>query len=490
MRVAFASSEAYPYAKTGGLGDVVGALPKWLPKLGCEVKVFLPKYALIDHSKYNLDYSFTIGEMPVRVNGVTHTVRAFHSVMEGSKVEVYFIDCPHYFHRDAIYTNDHDEDERFILFSKAVLEALQRLQWKPDVLHCNDWQTGLIPLYLKDNYNWDKFFHGTASVLTIHNIGYQGRFPQSTVRKAEVREDLFFSNSPVEIWGSISFLKTGIMFADAVNTVSHTYAEEIATSEYGAGLEGALRQRINDFYGILNGVDYTVWNPESDKHIPYKFSSSDLSGKQKNKQFLLDSMHMPRKEGQPVIGIVSRLVAQKGMDLIADSIHDLMKLEAQWVILGSGEDRFENLFRSLAYAYPDKVGAYIGFNNELSHLIEAGADMFLMPSRYEPCGLNQIYSLKYGTVPIVRKTGGLADTVADWHEQNYYGKETGTGFSFVNADAYAMTNTVYRAVSMYHQKDSWLRIMRNGMAKNFSWENSAKQYTELYKKAMYNRRYR
>ncbi len=488
MKIAFASAEVFPYAKTGGLGDVVGALPKALLPLGCETKVFLPKYSIIDHSKYELDYDWSIGEMGIRVNGNVFTVNVYVSTLQDSSVQVYFIDCPHFFHRHNIYTNDPDEDERFILFSKAVIESLQRLRWKPDVIHCNDWQTGLIPLYIKDNYNWDRFFDNTATVMTIHNIAYQGRFPKQTIYKAEIRPELFYENSPIEVWGAVSFLKAGLMYADAINTVSNTYAREITTSDHGAGLEGVLRHRINDFYGILNGVDYDVWNPETDKHIPFHYNAENLEGKKRNKKFLMDAVKLPFREDVPLIGIVSRLVYLKGFDLIASAAHELIKYKAHWVILGSGEDRFEDLFRSLSYAYPDRVYTYLGFNNELAHLIEAGADIFLMPSQFEPCGLNQIYSLKYGTVPIVRKTGGLADTVQDWNEELYHGRSTGTGFSFYDYTPYALTSTVQRALNTFKDKQTWNIIMKNGMMMDYSWNVSAKKYIELYKKAIYNRR--
>jgi starch synthase len=488
MKIAFASSEVFPFAKTGGLGDVVGALPKALENLNCEVKVFLPKYAVIDHARYDLSYSWAIGEMPIRVAGHIHTVNVFLTTLPHSKVEIYFIDCPHYYHRPTIYTNDKDEDERFILFCKAVMESLQRLNWKPDVIHCNDWQTGLIPLYIKDNYKWDVHFFGKiATVMTIHNIAYQGRFPKETLHKAEIRPELFYPNSPIEVWNSICFLKTGLMYSDAINTVSSTYAREITTSNYGEGLEGVLRYRINDFFGIINGVDYSIWDPSADKHIPFHFNKDELEGKRKNKEFILKSVHLPFNSERPVIGIVSRLVSQKGFNLIADSINSLMQLDAQWLLLGAGEDKFEYLFRSIAYAFPEKVFAYIGFNNELSHLIEAGSDIFLMPSKYEPCGLNQIYSLRYGTVPIVHKTGGLADTVWDWNELWYRGDIRGTGFTFTEFSPQALVSTVKRAIDCFHQKDIWQRIMLNGMSQEFSWEISAHQYLKLYQHAIMKR---
>lgn len=488
MKIAFVSTECVPYAKTGGLADVTGSLPVELQNLGCEVKVFIPKYFLIDEMKHELHYNWDIGEMPIRINGQIRSVHVHQSKLPGTNIEVNFIDCPHYFHRNRIYTNDPDEDERFILFSKGVIETLQRMQWAPDVINCNDWQTGLIPLLIKDNYSWDKLFDKTATVFTIHNIGYQGRFSKSALFSAEIRSDLFYPGGPVEFEGGVSFMKTGIVISDILNTVSNTYAHEILTPELGAGLQITLRQRTDDLYGILNGVDYRVWNPETDIHLPFKYSPGDLSGKIKNKKFLLERFRMPFDEKVPLIGIVSRMVLQKGFDIFADALGDLMKLNAQWIILGSGEDKYEHMFRMISQRLPHKAGVYLGYNNELSHLIEAGADMFLMPSRYEPCGLNQIYSLKYGTVPVVRKTGGLADTVHDWDELHHYGLDTGTGFAFNDYTGFALFKSVQRAVNCFHIKDAWKKIQKNGMNKDYSWRNSAEKYMELYKMAKQKRR--
>lgn len=483
MKIAFVTAECFPYVKTGGLADVAGSLPVELAKQGCEVKIFLPKYFLIDENRYGLTYNWDIGEMPIRINGIIRSVHIHQAKLPDTDIDVYFIDCPHYFHRHRVYTNDPDEDERFTLFSKGVIETLQRIQWSPDVIHCNDWQTGLIPLFIKDNYSWDKFFDKTASLFSIHNIGYQGRFSKSVLFSAEIRGDLFYPNGPVEHDGGFSFMKTGISFADIINTVSNTYAHEILTPEYGAGLDTALKDRAEDLYGILNGVDYSVWNPQTDKHLPYNYSINNLSGKLLNKKFLLEHFGIPFKKEVPLIGIVSRMVIQKGFDIFADVINDLMNLDAQWIMLGSGEDKYEDLFRWLSNQLPDKVGAYIGYNNELSHLIEAGSDMFLMPSRYEPCGLNQIYSLKYGTVPIVRKTGGLADTVKDWDEENSCGFDHGNGFSFYDYSGFALYKSVERAVNTFKQKDIWKKIQSNGMKMDFSWTRSAEKYLELYKLA-------
>lgn len=493
MKIAFASSEVYPYAKTGGLADVSGALPLELSKLGHDVKVFMPKYNTFGELEHGLSYRWDIGEIPIRVAGKVHSVHVHTAKLpnsypsEKSNVEVYFVDCPHYFHRFRIYTNDNDEDERFILFSKGIIEILQRLQWTPDLIHCNDWQTGLLPLLLRDNYGWDKMFENTATVFTIHNIAYQGRFSKETFAKAEIKDEYYLHGGIGEYYGDVNFLKTAIFTADILNTVSETYAKELLTPEYGEGMHEYLLMRKDDLYGILNGVDYNIWNPETDKYIPYHYSINDLSGKLKNKKFLLDHVNLPFNENIPVIGIVSRFVAQKGFDIMAYVLNDLLSLNAQWIILGSGEQRYEELFHYMASKYPEKVYSYLGYNNELAHLIEAGADIFLMPSRYEPCGLNQIYSLKYGTVPVVRKTGGLADTVLDWNEFLALGQEIGTGYSFWHYSGQALLNTVQRALHDFQLKDVWKKIQTNGMSKDYSWKKSAEKYIQLYKKAVQKR---
>lgn len=481
MKIAFVATEAVPYAKTGGLADVAGSLPGELEKLGCEVKLFIPKYFIIDETKHGLYYNWDIGEMPIRINSIIRPVHIHQSKLPGTNVEVNFIDCPHYFHRHRIYTNDSDEDERFILFTKGVIETLQRLQWAPDVIHCNDWQTGLLPLFIKDNYKWDKLFDHTASLFTIHNMGYQGLFSETALLNAEIKRKWFYPDGPVKHNGAVSFMKTGIVFADILNTVSNKYSHEILKPELGAGLDDVLRERKKDLFGILNGVDYNVWNPETDIYIPHHYSAKDLSGKKKNKKILLNHFNMPFNEKVPLIGIISRMVAQKGFDIFALATDKLMALNAQWIILGSGEEQYEDLFRQLAHKIPHKVGTYIGYNNELSHLIEAGADLFLMPSHYEPCGLNQIYSLKYGTVPVVKKTGGLADTVNDWDELNHFGIDTGTGFTFSDHTNLALYKCVKRALNNFNNPKAWIKIQQNGMAKDYSWEHSAEQYIELYK---------
>lgn len=487
MKVAIVASECAPFAKTGGLADVVGALPKYLAERGVDVKVFIPKYDSIDEKKFGLAYQDTIGEMKVRVGGFPRSVYIHKALIPQSSVETYFIDCREYFYRGKIYTEHWDEDERFILLNKAVIELCQRLQWAPDVFHCNDWQTGLLPLFVKDNYSWDRMFDHTAFLYSIHNIGYQGRFSFDSITKAELRPE-YGRGGVLDFDNSFSMMKAGIVFSEVISTVSETYAREVLTPEFGAGMEHILRSREKDFFGVLNGIDTADWNPSTDKHIPYHYSLHDLSNKKKNKQFLLEKTSLRYDERIPVIGIISRLVAQKGFDLIADAIHGLMGLEAQWVILGSGEETFERLFTAMSTTLPHKCWSYLGFNNELAHLIEAGADMFLMPSHYEPCGLNQMYSLQYGTVPIVRKTGGLADTVHDWHEFQSYGQSIGNGFSFHDATGNALLATVRRAIDSYHIPHEWEMIQRNGMNRDFSWNHSAGEYMHLYSRAIEKRR--
>jgi starch synthase len=484
MKIAFASSEIVPFAKTGGLADVAGALPKELASLGHEVKVFMPKYYQVNEFEYGHLYDALIGELKVTVSGIAHSVHVFYGKLPNSNVDIYFIHYPNYFHREKIYTEDWDEDERFILFSKAVIHVIQKLGWSPDIFHVNDWQTALIPVLLKHNYAWDTLFKDTKTILTIHNIGYQGRFSVDSYKKAELPEHLYLHHGPLVHEGDSNFLKSGILYADVINTVSNTYAKELLTPEYGAGMDYYLWSRHTHFYGIINGIDYSVWDPETDKYLSFNYSLNNLSGKIKNKEFLLNKLSLPIKLDIPLIGMISRFASQKGFDIVKEVLPELLELDAQFVVLGSGEEEYEKMFQDAANKYPTKIGVYFGYNEELAHQIEAGSDIFLMPSHYEPCGLNQIYSLKYGTVPVVRKTGGLADTVQDWNEYNHYGQDIGNGYSFYEYSGKALLDSVKRAIIDFHNKSVWRKIQENGMSKDYSWQFSAEEYLDLYKKVL------
>jgi len=484
MRIAFAASEMIPFAKTGGLGEVSGTLPIELEKLGHDVKVFMPKYYEINEYEYNHHYDSLIGELKITIGGYEHSVHAFYGKLPNSNVDAYFVHYPNFFHRSKIYTEDWDEDERFILFSKAVIQILQKLGWAPDILHANDWQTGLLPVFLRETFGWDSLFHKTKTVFTIHNIGYQGRFSLESYKKAELPLHLYENDGILSHENDSNFMKAAIMYSDVINTVSETYAKELLTKQYGAGMDGYLWQRYNDYYGIINGVDYKIWNPEKDKYIPVNYSMNDLSGKLENKAALLDKVGIPFDQDIPLIGIITRLVIQKGIDIIVEALPELLELNVQFVVLGSGKKQYEQYFKYYAQTAPGKLHVHIGYNEELAHQIEAGADIFLMPSQYEPCGLNQIYSLKYGTVPVVRKTGGLADTVQDWNEYNDYGQDIGNGFSFNEYSSKALVHSVKRAINDFHNKPVWKKIQHNGMIKDYSWEASAKKYFELYQAAL------
>lgn len=483
MNIVMVASEAFPFAKTGGLGDVIGSLPKALGRLGHEVRVFIPKYSLIPESAYNLKHLWDLGDIYVPVGDQYYPINVYQGKLPGSDVIINFIDCAHFFSNRWIYTNDPDEDERFILFNRAVLEVLIRKNIKPDIFHCNDWQSGIIPALIKTHPYYKSQFPESAIVYTVHNIGYAGKFHQDGIWKAGLSYDYFYPGGPLEFYESFSFMKSGLFFADKITTVSKTYAQEILTPEFGAGFEGLLKFRQSDLLGIINGVDYDIWNPEVDEMIPFKYNLDNLENKEKNKQYLLKMIGMNYKKDRPLFGIISRLVVQKGFGLLAPLIDSLVKKDIQLIVLGSGEAEYEYLFNLAHKRYPEKVFTFIGYDNELSHLIEAGADIFLMPSIYEPCGLNQIYSLKYGTVPIVRKTGGLADTIFDWDERQTAGASDGNGFSFFEKSPYALYQTIERALHYYHQPKTWKKIIQNGMKMDYSWDRSAESYIQLFKKA-------
>ena len=477
MHIAFAASECVPFSKTGGLADVVGALPRALASLGHQVSVYLPL-----HRQTKLaDPKTVVGSITIPFDD---KYRFCSVVTAGSSngVRYYFIDYPPYFDREALYggpAGDYpDNAERFALFSRAVLEA-SKVLGVPNVFHCHDWQSALVPVMLRTLYAEDPAFREVATVFTIHNMGYQGLFPPDTLPLLMLPWELF-TMSKMEFFGQVNFLKGALVHADFVTTVSRKYSHEIQTTEYGFGLEGVLRNRAATVAGILNGVDYDEWSPEKDKFIVAKYSSQDLSGKEQCKKDLLNAFGIANTNAKvPVIGIVSRFAAQKGFDLIAQIMDRLAREELIMVVVGSGDKPYEEMFQRLNRQFPNKIAAKIAFDNAIAHKIEAGADMFLMPSRYEPCGLNQIYSLKYGTVPIVRATGGLDDTIEPWDARS--GK--GTGFKFTDYTGEALLTTIKQALLAYRDPSSWQTLMRNGMSRDFSWGASAREYGKVYERA-------
>jgi starch synthase len=480
MNVCFITSEAVPYAKTGGLGDVSGSLPKALAALGCNVKVFMPLYSSINTMEHNLNFSSDLGRMTAHIGNREVGFHAWHGYLPDSDVEVHFVESAAHYHRPHLYTSEPDEDERFILLQRAAFEIMQRYHWSPAILHCNDWHTGLMPVYLRRHYQWDALFSRTASMITIHNVGYQGRFGEDALFRAGVRRDLYYPSGPYEFHGSFSFLKSGIAFAEIITTVSETHALEIQRPEFGMGMEGMLQTRADDLFGVLNGIDTRVWNPSTDPHIERNYTHRSLVRKKENKKALLAEFGLEYNKDVPVIGLVSRLTPQKGIELIMPVFDRLMQLPVQFVFLGSGEAHYESFLANAQQRYPDRLGLYLGYNEALSHRVTAGCDMILMPSKYEPCGMNQMFGLLYGSAPIVRKTGGLADTVKDLHEIG--GK--GNGFSFEAFSSEALYQTVARATDTFGRQDVWNTMIKRGMREDFSWERSARRYIELYDLAL------
>ena len=476
MHIVFAASECVPYSKTGGLGDVVGSLPQALAVLGHKVTVYVPRYRAtrLDNPK-------------VAISSVTVPFDdryRFCSVLDGGVlrgVQHYFVEYPPYFDRDALYGTAlgdyHDNAERFDLFCRAVMEA-SKILGAPDIFHCHDWQTALIAILLDTLYREDPAFAQTRCVFTIHNLGYQGLFSPEVLPLLMLPWDLF-SMSKLEFYGKVNFLKGAIDAADYLTTVSRKYAQEIQTAEYGFGLEGVLRARSANLVGILNGVDYTEWNPATDAMIAANYSADDLSGKAVCKQDLLKEFGLAPETQFPVIGIVSRFAGQKGFDLIQHIADRMAREELIVVAVGTGDREYEDMFRRLNRQYPQKFAVKIEFNNRLAHKIEAGADVFLMPSKYEPAGLNQLYSLKYGTVPIVRATGGLDDTIEQYEPAS--GK--GTGFKFRDYNGEALLDMIKYAVHCFQDPAKWQRLMLNGMAQDYSWPVAAREYVKVYEKA-------
>ncbi|MBI3933151.1 MAG: glycogen synthase GlgA [Acidobacteria bacterium] len=475
MRVLMAASEGVPYSKTGGLGDVVGALPQALAADGVEVAVVLPR-----HRSTKLEKSKElIPSLTVALGTRLHFPRVIEAP-KTAKVRWIFVDYPPFFDRDSLYVGKDGKDypdnpERFSLFSRAVLEIAKTV-FPPDVIHCHDWQAGLTPVLLRTAYAQDPLLSEIPSVFTIHNLGYAGLFPSDALLRAGLGWELLTMDG-LEFYGQVNFLKGALIYSSAVSTVSRKYALEIQTPEYGFGLEGVLRSRAGRVSGILNGVDYSEWDPAVDKLIAANYSAAELDGKKACKLDLLRAFGLPESDGAvPLIGIVSRFTRQKGADLIAEVADRLLSERIRLVALGTGEPEYEQLFRELATRFPERVAVRIAYDNVLAHKIEAGADMFLMPSHYEPCGLNQIYSLRYGTVPIVRATGGLDDTIEECDPAT----GEGTGFKFSNYTGAALLGAVSRALAVFGHSARWTKLMRKGMAKDFSWNRSAQEYRKLY----------
>lgn len=480
LKILFVSPEVVPFAKTGGLADVAGSLPKALKALGGDVRLVLPLYRSVRQGKFPIkkvleDLAVPLGDRQITAD-----------IYEGELDEglpVYFIERDEFYDRGYLYGSakgDYfDNDSRFSFFARGTLKAAQALDFRPDVIHCHDWQTGLIPACLHYGRESEPFYRETAAIFTIHNMAYQGSFPRSILELAGLPQESF-SSEGLEFWGRANLLKAGIVYSQTINTVSRKYSQEIQTAEYGYGLEGILSYRKEDLFGILNGVDYEVWNPETDSFLAAHYTRHNLSGKKACKKDLLDQYDFPEDRlNHPVLGVISRLADQKGFDLLAGIMDQLLEREVSLVVLGTGDEKYHLLFTELAKKYPRKLGVRLTFDDALAHKIEAGTDMFLMPSLYEPCGLNQIYSLKYGSIPVVRATGGLDDTIVPFNSTT----NEGTGFKFNLYQTEALWSALEEALEVYQDQTRWVRLMKNAMSIDFSWETSAKEYMKLYQLA-------
>lgn len=476
MKILFVASEAHPFIKVGGLGDVAYALPKALRKLGIDARVILPKYVAIkDEYKKDID---TLSTFNVPVGW--RNQYAGLEFMSYDGIPFYFIDNEYYFKRESAY-GYYDDGERFAYFSRAVLEAIKYMgDFIPDVIHCNDWHTGAIIPLLNEFYRNQLFYSGIKTVFTIHNLQYQGVFSKEILGDLLSLNWDYFTEDRMKFYDAVSFMKGGLNMADKISTVSSTYAEEIKTPYYGEGLDGLLCSRSADLYGIVNGIDTEIFNPEFDKELTYNFTADNLENKLKSKEELQKALNLPINRDIPMLGIVSRLVSQKGLDLIAGVIEEILNMNIQLVVLGTGDKDFENMFQYYAAKYPDKLSANIYFDNSLAKKIYASSDMFLMPSQFEPCGIGQLLAMRYGSLPIVRETGGLKDTVFSYNE--FTGE--GNGFSFADYNAHDMLYTIERAVGFYYNKSLWKELTIKAMKQDNSWKKSAEKYVELYLSAL------
>lgn len=477
LKILYLSAEAVPFAKTGGLADVAGSLPKAIRALGHDIRVVMPRYGRIDPIKFDLKE--ILPAFPVPMDKQMEEA----AVLQGSiapDVPVYFIENAKYYDRDGIYMYP-DDAERFVFFSRSALEMLKRLDWRPDIIHCNDWHTAIIPNWLKTVYKDDPFFAQTATVYTIHNLAYQGIFGYRVLEIAGIAEYGFMYHPEMaDLAEVVDFMARGIFFADVINTVSEKYAQEILTPEFGEKLDPLLRDRRDRLFGILNGIDYEVMNPATDKYIAQNYDVEHLDKRVQNKLALQQQANLKQDVNIPLIGIISRLTDQKGFDILGDVLDHVLDLDLQLILLGTGDPHYHELFSRIAQAYPGKAAVFLTFNAELAQRIYAGTDMFLMPSRFEPCGLGQMIAMRYGSVPIVRATGGLADTVKDFDPRT----GEGNGFSFIRYDRWALFATIVRALENYKYKDTWRRLQVKGMTADFSWNASARKYVDLYYRAI------
>ncbi len=477
MKIVFAASEAAPFAKTGGLADVAGSLPTAISMLGHEVSIIIPYYPQVrkhaSRCKHVADLLIPIG-----------TWKEHGEVLQkrlSPNVTVFFIKKDIYYDRPELYGTSRadypDNAERFIYFSRAVLELCIALDLRPDILHCNDWQTGLVPLYLKKLYGGEESLRRTKSIFTVHNLGYQGLFWHWDMRLTGLGWDVFTPEG-IEFWGKINFLKAGLVYSDIITTVSRTYSREIQTPEYGHGLEGLLKHRSKSLHGILNGIDVTAWDPAHDRSLPKNYSAAKLAGKTACKKALASALNFP-DSNKPRIGMVTRLVDQKGLDLLTEALPEIMACGVQLVILGTGDEKYHRILTEAASLYHERMRIVLRYDDLMARLVYAGCDLFLMPSRYEPCGLGQMLALRFGTVPIVRRTGGLADTVAAFNAKT----GRGTGFLFTDYSAPALISCLKRAMQTYNNRSAWHRLLINGMRQDFSWERSAREYVKVYRRA-------
>lgn len=483
FKIWYLSSEVSPFAKTGGLADVTAALPKSFKTKNQEIRVMMPKYKTINERKYILREVIRLKDIPVTINNVTKIINVKSAFLPESKVQVYFIEIPEYFGRVGLYNDNTtgkeyaDNAERYAYFCKGAIETLKILSWRPDIIHCNEWQTSLVPFYLSTMYKDDEFLQGIKTVFTIHNISNQGIFKKGLGTRLDIDSSLSEEGGPFEQNGNLNLVKGAMEYSDWIATVSETYAKEICSDEkYGFGLGKFLADRADKFTGILNGVDYSVWSPKTDKFIPFRFSDEDLSGKLQNKQALLTRVNLEYNEEMPVVGMITHLAEKKGFDLLLEALPDLMDLNIQLVILASGDKKLQKQIQSMINKFKNKISLNTAYDETLSHMIEAGSDLFLMPSAHEPCGMNQMYSLKYGTIPIVYKTGGLADTISEINVED----GTGNGFVFEKYKSKELSKTVKRALKLLKKKDQWSEIQYRVMKEDFSWDTSTDKYLDIY----------